>query len=290
PASMTIDLHAHSVFSDGTDTPGEVMACALAAGVTTVAIVDHDTTDGWATAEADRPDGVTLVRGAELSTHVVVDGRRFSIHLLAYLFSPSVTGIAVEMARLRADRLQRGLAIVGRMVDAGVPISAAQVLDIAGGAPVGRPHIGRALMERGLVGSVTEAFSSYLSARGPFYVSKADTPLDRAIALVRDAGGVPVIAHSRSRGAAAVTDEAFFARYAEAGLMGVEVDHPDHDAAARIDLRRIASKYRLIMTGSSDYHGTNKTVSIGQETTAAEELAAILAGASGGVGVLGPVR
>lgn len=285
---MAIDLHAHTDFSDGTDTPALAMARALDAGVTTLGIVDHDTTDGWAAAEAQRPDGLALVRGTELSTHVVVGGRRFSIHLLAYLFDASSPRIAAELRRLRSDRLERGLDMVQRMVAAGLPISAEEVLAIAGDAPVGRPHIGRALMERGLVDSVTEAFGSYLSPRGPYYVSKADTPLAEAIGLVRDAGGVPVIAHSRSRGAAAVTDDAFFDRAVAAGLLGIEVDHPDHDDAARSDLRRIASRHRLIMTGSSDYHGLNKTLRLGQETTAPESLAAIVAASSGATPVLGP--
>lgn len=284
-----IDLHAHTVFSDGTDTPAEAMAHALHAGVTTLAIVDHDTTDGWAAAEADRPAGLTLLRGTELSTHVVVGERRYSIHLLAYLFDPTSPGIAAELARLRSDRLQRGLEIVERMVAAGLPISSDEVLAIAGDAPVGRPHIGRALMARGLVDSVTDAFSSYLSPRGPYYVSKADTPLAEAIALVRGAGGVPVIAHSRSRGAAAITDDAFFDRAVADGLLGIEVDHPDHSDAARDDLRRIAERHRLIMTGSSDYHGLNKTLRLGQETTAPEQLAAIVDGSNGVTGLLGPV-
>jgi predicted metal-dependent phosphoesterase TrpH len=285
---MTIDLHVHTVFSAGTDTPARAMALALAAGVGALAIVDHDTTDGWVTAERDRPDGLTLIRGTELSTHVAIGGRRYSIHLLAYLFDPSEPGIAAELSRLRADRLHRGLAIVERMVGAGVPISAGQVLEIAAGAPVGRPHIGRALMAAGLVSSVTEAFDSYLSARGPYYVSKADTPLDVAIALVRAAGGVPVIAHARARGAAGVTDDAFFDAAVDAGLLGVEVDHPDHTGPARADLRRIAARHGLIVTGSSDYHGANKTVRLGQETTDPAALAAIIAASSGVVRPLGP--
>ncbi len=286
---MAIDLHAHTDFSDGTDSPAQAMALALEAGVTTLGIVDHDTTDGWAAAEAQRPNGLALVRGTELSTHVVVAGRRFSIHLLAYLFDPSSPGIAAELSRLRSDRLERGLAMVQRMVAAGLPISADEVLEIAGDAPVGRPHIGRALMARGLVDSVTDAFTSYLSPRGPYYVSKADTPLAEAVALVREAGGVPVIAHSRSRGAVAITDDAFFKDAVDAGLAGIEVDHPDHDAAARADLRRISRRYGLVMTGSSDYHGLNKTLRLGQETTEPEQLAAIVAASSGATPVLGPV-
>lgn len=285
---MTIDLHVHTLFSDGTDSPGAVMAAARAAGVTTVAVVDHDTTEGWGVAAAARPEGMTLVRGAELSTHVLARGHRFSIHLLAYLFDPQAAGIAAELARLRADRLQRGLAIVERMVAGGVPISAAQVLRIADGAPVGRPHIGRALMSAGLVGSVSEAFGSYLSPRGPYYVSKSDTPLETAIALVREAGGVPVIAHARSRGAAAITDAAFFRRLTEVGLAGIEVDHPDHGPADRRELAAIARRDGLIVTGSSDYHGTNKTVAIGAESTDPRELAAIVAASSGVTALLGP--
>jgi predicted metal-dependent phosphoesterase TrpH len=179
--------------------------------------------------------------------------------------------------------------MVQRMVAAGLPISADEVLEIAGDAPVGRPHIGRALMARGLVDSVTDAFASYLSPRGPYYVSKADTPLAQAVALVREAGGVPVIAHSRSRGAVAVTDDAFFRSAVDAGLVGIEVDHPDHDGAARADLRRISRRYGLVMTGSSDYHGLNKTLRLGQETTEPEQLAAIVAASSGVTPVLGQV-
>lgn len=287
---MTIDLHIHTSYSDGTDTPSAAMSRALTLGVTTVAIVDHDTADGWAEAAADRPEALALVRGAELSTHIAAEGHVYSIHLLAYLFDPTTPAMSTELARLRADRLHRGVAIVERMVAGGVPISVDQVLTIADGAPVGRPHIGRALMDAGLVGSVTEAFAGYLSPRGPYYVSKSDTPLETAIALVRDAGGVPVVAHSRSRGAAAVTDAGFFDRCVTAGLMGIEVDHPDHDDAARADLRRIARRHGLIQTGSSDYHGTNKTVEIGQETTAPDELAAIAAAATSAVAILGPGR
>lgn len=284
---MTIDLHTHTVYSDGTDTPLAAMTAALAAGVTTLAITDHDTTSGWAEIEAQRPEGLTVVRGTELSTHVVVDDRRYSVHLLAYLFDPRDPALAAELERLQSDRLTRGLMIVDRMVAAGLPLSREQVLDIAGGAPIGRPHIGRALMYHGLVGSVSEAFASYLSPRGPYYVSKADTALHEAIALVRGAGGVPVIGHPRARGVAAVTDHDFFARCADAGLAGIEVDHPDHDEAARAALRETAARLGLITTGSSDYHGSNKTLRIGQEHTSEESLAAIVEASSGVTPLLG---
>lgn len=285
---MTIDLHTHSQFSDGTDTPAALMTAALAAGMTAVAITDHDTTDGWGAAAAARPAGLTLVRGTELSTHITADGRRYSIHLLAYLFDPDDAALAAELRRLQTDRLERGMAIVDRMVAAGVPISRQQVLEIADGAPVGRPHIGRALIAAGLVDSVTEAFASYLSGRGPYYVAKSDTALTDAIALVRGAGGAPVIAHPRCRGAMHLTDRAFFRTCADAGLVGIEVDHPDHDEADRAELRAIAAEFGLVVTGSSDYHGTNKSVSLGQDTSRPDAVAELVAATSGATPLLGP--
>jgi predicted metal-dependent phosphoesterase TrpH len=285
---MTVDLHTHTDFSDGTDSPAALMAAARAAGLTGVAVTDHDTTGGWQAAALARPSGLTLIRGAEFSTHLPYGDDQVSVHLLGYLFDPASPGLAAEMTRLRQDRLERGMAIVDRMVAAGLPVSREQVLDIAGGAPVGRPHIGRALVAAGLVGSVSEAFASYLSWRGPYYVRKADTELLGAIALVRDAGGVPVIAHPRSRGAARVMDEATLTSLADAGLAGIEVDHPDHDGADREDLRRIAGRLGLIVTGSSDYHGTNKRIRIGQERCCPEVVHAIVAASSGVTGLLGP--
>ncbi len=287
---MRIDLHAHSTASDGTDTPAALMVAAVAAGLDVVAITDHDSTGGWRAAEAARPPELGLIRGAEFSTRLSVDGRHVSVHLLGYLFDPTDVAVLAEQARLREERMSRGMAIVGRMVADGVPISAQQVVDIAAGAPVGRPHIGRALMAAGVVGSVTEAFAGYLSGRSPYFVPKADTDLIDAIGLVRGAGGVCVIAHPRARGAAQVLDEARLARLAEAGVWGLEVDHPDHDGAARAELAALARRIGLAGTGSSDYHGHNKSVRLGQERTGPEVLAALLAAASGSVTkALGPV-
>lgn len=285
---MTIDLHTHSDFSDGTDTPAALLTAAHAAGLTAVAVTDHDTTGGWRAAEHARPEGMTLIRGAEFSTHLRRGADQVSVHLLGYLFDPAAPGLAAEMARLRSDRWERGMAIVDRMVAAGVPVSREQVLQIAQHAPIGRPHIGRALVAAGLVDNVSEAFATYLSWRGPYYVRKSDTELLTAITLVREAGGVPVIAHPRSRGAARVMDEETLATLADAGLAGLEVDHPDHDGAARAELREIAGTLGLIATGSSDYHGTNKSLRIGQERSAPEALAAIVDASSGVTPPLGP--
>lgn len=282
-----IDLHTHSTASDGTDSPAELMAAAEDAGLTVVALTDHDTTGGWAAAQEARPDGLALVRGAEFSTRARAGDRVASVHLLGYLFDPDDPAIVAEQERLRQERLHRGVAIVERMVAAGLPISVTRVLDIAGNAPVGRPHIGRALVDAGVVDSVDAAFASLLSGRGPFYVPKVDTDLERAVELIGAAGGVSVIAHCRARGERRVLTAQRIGELAEAGLTGLEIDHPDHDAAARAELTEIAGKYHLVSTGSSDYHGHNKKLRLGQETTAPASLQALVAATSGRVPVLG---
>ena len=286
-ASRRIDLHAHSTASDGTDSPAELMAAADAAGLAVVALTDHDTTGGWAAAEAARPDHLTLIRGAEFSTRARGEGRYASIHLLGYLFDPADPAIAAEQARLRTERLHRGVGIVQKMVADGLPISVDQVLGIAANAPVGRPHIGRALVAAGVVDSVDEAFGTLLSARGPYYVPKVDTELVEAISMIAAAGGVSVLAHSRARGEARVLTEARIGELAAAGLTGIEVDHPDHDPAARAELAGIAARFGLVRTGSSDYHGHNKTLRLGQESTDPRQLDALIAASSGRVPPLG---
>ena len=286
-ASRRIDLHAHSTASDGTDSPVELMAAADAAGLAVVALTDHDTTGGWAAAEAARPDHLTLIRGAEFSTRARGEGRYASIHLLGYLFDPADPAIAAEQARLRTERLHRGVGIVQKMVADGLPISVDQVLGIAANAPVGRPHIGRALVAAGVVDSVDEAFGTLLSARGPYYVPKVDTELVDAISMIAAAGGVSVLAHSRARGEARVLTEARIGELAAAGLTGIEVDHPDHDPAARAELAGIAARFGLVRTGSSDYHGHNKTLRLGQESTDPRQLDALVAASSGRVPPLG---
>lgn len=285
---MLIDLHTHSDASDGTDTPAELVRAAAQAGVDVLAITDHDTTGGWESAAAARPVGMTLLRGSEFSTRVVGDGWAHSVHLLGYLFDPADPAIVAEQARLKAERRRRGLAIVDAMAADGLPITGEQVLAIAGDAPVGRPHIGRALVASGLVSSVDEAFATYLSGRAKYYVQKVDTDLFRAVAMIRAAGGAAVIAHPRGRGEQRVLTPGLIGELAAAGLTGLEVDHPDHSPAQRVELRQIAAEHGLLTTGSSDYHGHNKKLRIAQETTDPQVLAALVAVTSGVTVPLGP--
>ncbi len=278
---MFIDLHTHSDASDGTDSPAELILAAAAAGLDVVAITDHDTTGGWAEAAAARPPSLELIRGSEFSTQVSAGGHAHSIHLLGYLFDPQDPAIVQEQARLKAERRRRGLAIVQRMVADGLPITAQQVLEIAGNAPVGRPHIGRALVAAGVVSSVDEAFASHLSGRGPYYVQKVDTDLKQAVAMITAAGGASVIAHPRGRGEKRALSAELIGELADIGLTGLEVDHPDQDLAERAELRDIAARYGLLTTGSSDYHGHNKKLVLGQESTPPEVLEALICATSG---------
>src|SRR6478735_1629568 len=190
--SMLIDLHAHSTASDGTDSPAELMAAAAAAGLDVVAITDHDNTGGWAPALAARPAELTVIRGAEFSTLARTD-LRVSVHLLGYLFDPQHPAIVAEQTRLRQERLQRGMRIVEKMVAAGIPISAEQVMDIADGAPIGRPHIGQALVAAGGVVRVDQPSAERRAGLGPHDGAQAHTDLPPALANIPDAGGVGVI-------------------------------------------------------------------------------------------------
>jgi len=285
---MLIDLHAHSTASDGTDSPAELIAAAAAAGLDVVAITDHDNTAGWEPALAARPAELTVIRGAEFSTLAHTPSWPVSIHLLGYLFDPLHPAIVTEQARLREERLQRGMGIVRKMIAAGIPISEAQVMAIADGAPVGRPHIGQALVAAGVVDSVDQAFASHLAGRGPFYVPKADTDLPTAIAMIAAAGGASVIAHPRGRGEYRALTFEYIKELAGYGLGGLEVDHPDHSAQERAELRSIADRLGLLTTGSSDYHGTNKVLRLGQERTDPEMFSALVATTSGVTAPVGP--
>jgi hypothetical protein len=286
-AVVRIDLHAHSNASDGTDTPAELVAAAKASGLDVVAITDHDTTGGWVAARSALPPGLTLVTGAEFSCVFTGPGVRISLHLLGYLFDPDNAALRAQRVRLRAARLSRGEEIVSRMVADGLPITWDRVVELADGGAVGRPHIGRALVEAGVVADVDAAFAGPLSNESRYYVGTPDTDVFTAIDLVQNAGGVAVFAHPLARRRGRVVDDNVIRAMVEAGLAGLEIDHPDHDPADRAHLGALAAGLGLIRTGSSDYHGTNKVTRLGACTTAPEEYERILTAATGGRPVTG---
>jgi 3',5'-nucleoside bisphosphate phosphatase len=280
---VRIDLHTHSTASDGTDSPAQLVENAAAVGLTALAITDHDTTAGWDEALGALPPGLRLVRGAELSC-VAPDGRggHCTVHLLAYLFDPAAPAVIEEYARARAERRERLARIADLMAADGFPISAASLLEsVPETATAGRPHLAMALMRAGVVSSVDEAFARFLNDRGRYYLPSSRTPIFESIEMIERAGGVTVLAHAFASHRGPTVTAEVIKELAGVGLGGVEVDHPDHDQDARKRLRRLADEMGLITTGSSDYHGTNKVIRLGQETTAPEMLDEIARRATG---------
>ena len=280
-----IDLHCHSTASDGTLTPAQLVTAAVGAGLDVVAITDHDTTGGWAEAAAARPPGLRLVRGAELSCRWHGVRPSIPLHMLAYLFDPSEPRLAADLARVRAERESRAEKIVDLLRADGVDISWPQVREYARGGSVGRPHIAHALIRAGLVSSTNEAFAArWLGAR--YFVPKADLDVFEAVRAVRAAGGVPVFAHPRATVRGRIVPDRLIVELAAAGLVGLEADHEDHSQRERAHVRALAEDLGLVVTGSSDFHGTHKTVALGAFVTAPEAYEKIVAAAHG-VPVLG---
>ena len=273
-----IDLHAHSSVSDGTESPSELVAAGVAAGLDVLAITDHDSTAGWASAfEAAAGTGLTVLPGMELSTQL--DGA--SVHVLAYLIDPAHPGLLAETEKIRAERLHRAEAMVQRIaVD--YALDWEDVLaQTTPGATVGRPHIADALVARGHVSDRSAAFASILHWRGGYYrPHEAPKPL-AGVELIVAAGGVPVLAHPGARGPERVLSETRIRALVDAGLAGVEVRHRDNPPTSQARWTAVAERFDLIITGSSDYHGTGKPNRLAENTTDAEAYAAIVARGTG---------
>lgn len=270
-------MHTHSTASDGTTPPDALVLEAAEAGLDVLALTDHDTTAGWAAAAAALPAGLALVRGAELSCSR--DG--ISVHLLAYLFDPEEPALASQLAQLRASRVGRAEGIVRRLVADGVPVTWEQVQDFADGS-IGRPHIAQALVASGLIASVADAFTpEWIGTHGRYWGAKLELDVVAAIALVRAAGGVTVLAHPGASSRGRTVSDEVIADLSAAGLAGLEVEHPDHDDDAKNRLYRLAAELDLLTTGSSDFHGGNKTVRLGAHLTPEESYEALCSLATG---------
>jgi predicted metal-dependent phosphoesterase TrpH len=269
---VRIDLHVHSSASDGSDPPAEVMRRARDAALDIVALTDHDTVAGVPAARDALPPGLTLIEGMELSCRIDDD----SLHLLAYQFDSRNLELATETMRIRDDRVYRARAMVDKLGQLGTGVTWDDVMAIAGEAVVGRPHIARALAGAGVVPTPADAFTpDWIADGGRAYVGKYAPDPERAVELVRAAGGVAVLAHPRSPGYE-VADEVL-ARLAAVGLAGVEIFHPDHDHTKRARLISLASDLGLVATGGSDDHGDLTGYQLGRETTEPEALERLLA-------------
>lgn len=276
---MGIDLHVHSTASDGTQSPADVVAAAARSGLHTIALTDHDTTAGWAEAsDAARRLGVTLVPGSEISAALGGAG----VHVLAYLHDPADAALTAETETTRSDRETRARRMVERIA-ADHDLTWEDVLEHVGpDATVGRPHIADAMVAKGLVADRDEAFATVLHGRSRYYLPHYAPQAVEVVRLVRAAGGATVLAHPRSGGRGRTVSDELVAELAAAGLAGIEVDHPDHGARDRRELRALAADLGLLVTGSSDYHGTGKATPIGADTTDPEMLEALLAAGDAG--------
>lgn len=274
-----IDLHTHSSASDGTEPPALVVRQAVRAGLTVVALTDHDTTRGWEeAADEARRVGIVLVPGIEVSC----SRRGRSVHLLAYLPDPEHPGLVGELRRARSSRDTRLDRMVARMAADGIPVSVEAVrAQVEPGATAGRPHIADALVEAGVVADRREAFDRWLGNDGPYYVGHYAPDPVRAVEVVRAAGGVAVVAHPHSVTRGRVVSDALLEEMADAGMAGIEVRHRDHTPEAQRHLVDLARALDLFVTGASDYHGEGKPNRLGENTTDPEVLAEIEASATG---------
>ena len=272
PAPL-IDLHAHSSVSDGTESPAELIAAGVAAGLGVLAITDHDSTAGWVPAfEAAEGTGLTVLPGMELSTQL----SGASVHLLGYLIDPAHPRLLAETEKIRAERLHRAEAMVQRIaVDYALDWDDV-LAQTTPGATIGRPHIADALVARGHVADRSAAFRSILHWQGGYYrPHEAPKPLD-GVELIVAAGGVPVLAHPGGRGPDRLFDDRRIRQMVDAGLAGVEVGHRDNPPAAREKWAAVAKTYDLMVTGSSDYHGLGKPNLLAENTTTPEDYARIV--------------
>jgi predicted metal-dependent phosphoesterase TrpH len=268
----SFDLHTHSVRSDGHHTPREVVALARAEGLAGVALTDHDTGDGIAEAlEAGEELGIEVVPGTEFSAEL--DGR--SLHVLAYWHDHTAPELAAELARLRDTRSDRARRMVELFNALDVPITFERVVEIAAGAPIGRPHLATAVVEVGVCADEREVFDRFLADGGPADAPKHAVDPVRAVELLRGAGGVVVLAHPALFGARDGGEEvpaATLGAMVDAGLAGVEARHPAHDRAAIDRWTALAKRYGLESTAGSDHHGGERLTPVGAAVTGRETL------------------
>ena len=264
-----IDLHTHTTCSDGTDSPRELVNKAIVQGIEVLGITDHDTTSGWQEATQSLRGSLQLALGAEISC-LTNDG--ISVHMLGLLFDPLHEEMQQVLEETRDGRLPRMRKMIEKMRAEGMDISIEDVEKaMPNGATMGRPHLADALVSKKIVKSRDEAFIDLLHNDSRFYVSHAaPTPVE-AIALIRRAGGVAVIAHPFASHRGQILKAEDFIDLVSAGLNGIEVDHRDQNPDERAMLRVIALELDLVMTGSSDYHGTGKLNSLAENHTSREQ-------------------
>jgi predicted metal-dependent phosphoesterase TrpH len=250
-----IDLHTHTDASDGSDSPAELLENAARAGIRHLAITDHDTLAGYETAAPlAEKFGITLLCGIELST------KRFgkTVHLLGYFPSGLPPAwFCTWLMDLQEKRRDRNRRLADRLCSLGVEVRLAEV-EAIGRTMAGRPHFAKILVQKGYVKTLQEAFDRYIAENGAAFVERDELPFEEGVVQMREAGGIPVIAHPVRLSVSGSAEEEWVASAAEMGVMGIEVQHSDHDAEVADRYLALAKKFELLPTGGSDYHGTYK--------------------------------
>jgi predicted metal-dependent phosphoesterase TrpH len=244
------DLHLHTVFSDGTYTPEELILETKKVGLSAISVVDHDTIEGLAPViEIAKKKNIEVLPGIELSAEY--DG--LEIHVLGYLIDYKDDSLIKRLAILKKNRIERIYKIIEKLKGIGIDLNPESVFSIAQQATVGRLHVARALMKEGIVGSIFEAFQKYIGDKCPAYCLGFKFSPDEAIRLIKEAGGIPVLAHPYSFN----HDDLIF-KFIDWGLMGLEVYYPEHSQAMVNFYRGFAQTHNLLVTGGSDCHGEAK--------------------------------
>ncbi|OGQ94119.1 MAG: hypothetical protein A2521_13405 [Deltaproteobacteria bacterium RIFOXYD12_FULL_57_12] len=252
PQTDLIDLHTHSTCSDGTMTPSNLVDHARNSGLKVIALTDHDTVAGTAEAVAQgRLRGIEVIPGIEVSAWH--DG--VSMHILGYWLRPDDEQLLARLARLQEARHVRNLRIVENLQRLGIAISMEELQQEAGGGQLGRPHIARLLVAKKIVRHADQAFALYLRRGAVAYAERFKYKADEAIAMIREAGGLAVLAHPALLDSSLRTIPALVASLAGVGLAGIEVYYPSHSPKAIRQLRDLAASRNLLATGGSDFHG-----------------------------------
>lgn len=252
---MAVDLHTHSDRSDGSDPPATLVAKAAAAGLSAVALTDHDNLDGIPrAAKACAAAGIELIAGTELS----VGWNGTAMHLLVYFLEPKPGPLQDALGAIQDGRHNRNLQIAARLQELGLDIEYDEVFAEAGGTGIGRPHFAAVMVSKGYATDISDAFDRYLAAGRPGYLPRRRLQAVEAIELSRMSNAVPVIAHPHTLGVAADDYRTAFIDLTDAGLGGIEAHYGEYEPALREHLAELCSQLGIAATGGSDYHGAYK--------------------------------
>lgn len=250
-----VDLHAHTYFSDGTLSPQAVVALAVERGLAALSITDHDSLESLEPARRAAGAVLELVPGIELSC--VLAG--LDLHILGYYLDPAHEGLCARLDVFRRERIERAMSMVHRLGDLGVELDPTEVVNLAGPGVIGRPHIALAMVRGGHASNLDDAFRRYLGRHGQAFIPRPSFEADEAIDLIHAAGGISVLAHPGPLMPDHVIED-----LVSSGLRGIEVWHPQHGPAAVRRFRTLAGRLRLLETGGSDFHGSHRSLELGE--------------------------